>query len=304
MNITAPIQAATIDSVAPIVNAFTIDVEDYFHVEALSPVIARDSWSQREYRCERNTQRLLKLLDEHKVRGTFFVLGWVTERSPQLVREIAAAGHEVACHGMSHRLIYKQTRGEFREETRRSKQLLEDLLGTPVQGYRAASFSIVKSSMWALDELIDAGFRYDSSVFPVHHDNYGIPGAALEPYEITAPSGRTLLEFPMTVAKWGAFRLPVSGGGYFRIFPYWLTRSSLSRVNLRDRRPFVFYLHPWEIDSEQPRIGASLKSRLRHYTNLSGCEARLRRLLSEFSFAPMRQVLAMSPFGARLPADS
>jgi polysaccharide deacetylase family protein (PEP-CTERM system associated) len=307
MNITAQNTAALVSATAvsdPIVNAFTIDVEDYFHVEAFSKVISRDSWADREYRCERNTSRILQLLDDHKVRGTFFVLGWVTKRSPQLVRDIAAAGHEVACHGMSHKLIYKQTREEFREETRSSKKLLEDLLGKPVHGYRAASFSIVKSSLWALDELLDAGFQYDSSVFPVHHDNYGIPGAELQPYEITAPSGRTLLEFPMTVARFGRFRLPVSGGGYFRIFPYWLTRNGLARVNQRDRRPFVFYLHPWEIDNEQPRIDAGLKSRLRHYTNLASCEGRLHRLLSEFSFAPMRNVLAASPIGARLLAQA
>jgi len=273
-------------------NAFTIDVEDYFQVEALSRAIPRDSWPDMEYRCERNVHRLLALLEEKKVHGTFFILGWIAERSPQLIREIAAAGHEIASHGMSHKLIYRQSREEFRSETRRSKQLLEDLIGTAVVGYRAASFSIVKSSLWALDELIDAGFRYDSSVFPVHHDNYGIPDAPLEPYQIAAPSGRTLIEFPMSVARWGALRLPVSGGGYFRIFPYWLTRSSLSRINQREQRPFVFYLHPWEIDADQPRVKAGWKSRLRHYTNLSRCEQRLRRLLSEFPFAPMRDVLA------------
>jgi len=281
-------------------NAFTIDVEDYFQVEALSRAIPRDRWPDMEYRCERNVHRLLELLEEKKVHGTFFILGWIAERSPQLIREIAAAGHEIASHGMSHRLIYKQSREEFRSETRRSKQLLEDLIGKPVVGYRAASFSIVKSSLWALDELIDAGFRYDSSVFPVHHDNYGIPDSPLEPYEITAPSGRTLIEFPMSVARWGALRLPVSGGGYFRIFPYWLTRSSLSRINQREKRPFVFYLHPWEIDADQPRVKAGWKSRLRHYTNLSRCEQRLRRLLSEFPFAPMRDVLA----GMRIDAPA
>jgi len=281
-------------------NAFTIDVEDYFQVEALSRVIPRDSWSQMEYRCENNVRRLLALLDEKKVHGTFFILGWIAERSPQLIREIAAAGHEIACHGMSHKLIYKQSREEFRQETRRSKQLLEDLVGKPVLGYRAASFSIVKSSLWALDELLDAGFSYDSSVFPVRHDNYGIPDAPLAPFEITAPSGRTLTEFPMSVARWGALRLPVSGGGYFRIFPYWLTRSSLKRINEHEQRSFVFYLHPWEIDAGQPRVKAGWKSRLRHYTNLSRCEERLRLLLSEFPFAPMRDVLA----GLRIEAPA
>lgn len=284
------------------INAFTIDVEDYFQVEALSRVIPRERWSEMEYRCERNVARLLELLAEKRVHGTFFILGWIAQRSPQLVRDIAAAGHEVACHGMSHKLIYRQTREEFRDETRRSKALLEDLIGRPVDGYRAASFSIVKSSLWALDELIDAGFLYDSSVFPVRHDNYGIPDAALEPYEIHAPSGRRLVEFPMSVANWGPLRLPVSGGGYFRILPYWLTRASLARINEREQRPFVFYLHPWEIDAGQPRVRASLKSRLRHYTNLSRCEGRLKRLLGEFAFAPMRDVLAGTAVGAHLLA--
>ena len=284
------------------INAFTIDVEDYFQVEAMSAVIPRDSWAQREYRCERNVARLLEMLAERRIHGTFFILGWIAQRSPQLVRDIAAAGHEIACHGMSHKLIYKQTREEFRDETRKSKALLEALTGKPVLGYRAASFSIVQSSLWALDELIDAGFVYDSSVFPIRHDNYGIPDAALEPYEIVAPSGRKLVEFPMSIVNWGKLKLPVSGGGYFRIFPYWVTRKSLARINEREQRPFVFYLHPWEIDPGQPRIAASLKSRLRHYTNLSRCEARLGRLLDEFAFAPMREVLSGTAVGGALRA--
>jgi len=282
----------------PIVNAFSIDVEDYFQVEAFSKVVDRDSWATREYRCERNVGQLLKMLDDKKVRGTFFVLGWVADRSPQLVRDIAAAGHEIACHGWSHKLIYKQTPEEFREETARSKSLLEDLVGKKVRGYRAASFSIITRSMWALDTLIDLGFEYDSSVFPILHDNYGVPGASLAPYLISAPSGRTIVEFPMSVAKYGPMSLPVSGGGYFRILPYWLTTGGLRRINEQDGRPFVFYLHPWEIDPGQPRIeNAGLKSRLRHYTNLGRCEERLRQLLDEFSFASMEEVLEGLPVG-------
>jgi len=283
---------------SPIVNAFTIDVEDYFQVEAFSSVIRREQWATMEYRAERNVGRILELLDERRVHGTFFILGWVAERSPQLIRDIANAGHEIACHGWSHRLIYKQTPQEFREETARSKGLLEDLVGKPVRGYRAASFSITTASLWALDTLIDLGFEYDSSVFPVRHDNYGIPGAELAPFAITAPSGRKLIEFPMSVATYGPLNVPVSGGGYFRIFPYWLVRAGLKRINEREHRPFVFYLHPWEIDPEQPRVAAGLKSRLRHYTNLKHCEARLRRLLGEFAFAPMDRVLGSLPVAA------
>jgi polysaccharide deacetylase family protein (PEP-CTERM system associated) len=272
-------------------NALTIDVEDYFHVEALSRAISRDDWGSMEYRCEHNVQRLLELFATRNTKATFFVLGWVAQRSPALVRAIQAAGHEVACHGMSHRLIYRQSAQEFRDETARSKALLEDITGQPVLGYRAASFSIVKSSMWALDCLIDLGFAYDSSVFPIRHDNYGMPDAPLAPYRIVAPSGRSLAEFPMAVAQFMGLNLPVSGGGYFRILPYSFVRSMLRRINRDAHRPFTFYLHPWEIDPGQPRIPTGLKSRLRHYTNLSRCEGRLRDLLQEFSFSPMRDVL-------------
>jgi polysaccharide deacetylase family protein (PEP-CTERM system associated) len=275
------------------VNAFTVDVEDYFHVAALSSVITRDSWASREYRAEANTDRLLALLAERGVHGTFFVLGWVAERSPQLVRRIADAGHEVACHGFSHRLIYQQDEPEFREETARAKKCLEDLSGKPVLGYRAASFSITRDSLWALDALIDLGFRYDSSVYPIRHDLYGLPDARPEPNRIAAPSGRTLAEFPMSAARFFGLTVPVSGGGYFRILPYWLTRAGLKQINERGARPFSFYLHPWELDPGQPRIRAGLFSRFRHYTNLARCEARLRRVLTEFSFAPMRDVLGL-----------
>src|SRR4029077_7016429 len=206
--------AAVAPQAAPELNAFTIDVEDYFHVAALSAVISRDSWSSREYRAEANTERLLALLAECGVRGTFFVLGWVAERSPQLVRRIAAAGHEIACHGFSHRLVYQQSEQEFRDETHRSKSRLQGLIAAPVLGYRAASFSVTRDSLWALDALIDLGFSYDSSVFPIRHDLYGLPGATPEPNRLSAPSGRTLVEFPMSAASFLGVQVPVSGGGY------------------------------------------------------------------------------------------
>lgn len=272
-------------------NALTIDVEDYFHVEAFSRVIPRESWGALDYRCERNVARILQLFAEYGVKATFFILGWVAERSPQIVRDICAAGHEVACHGMSHRLIYRQSPDEFRQETERSKSLLEDISGVPVIGYRAASFSIVKDSLWALDTLIDLGFTYDSSIFPIRHDNYGMPDSPLGPHLRLAPSGRSIIEFPMAVSEWMGLRLPVSGGGYFRIFPYPFVRHMLTRINDKSRRPFTFYLHPWEIDPDQPRIAAGLKSRLRHYTNLGRCEQRLANLLGQFSFGTMREVL-------------
>jgi polysaccharide deacetylase family protein (PEP-CTERM system associated) len=229
------------------------------------------------------------VLAERNVRATFFVLGWVGERIPSLVRRIADAGHEIACHGYSHRLVYTQTASEFREETVRAKRSLEDTIGQPVAGYRAASFSVTRASLWALDTLIDLGFSYDSSIFPIHHDLYGLPGATPEPHRVSAPSGRTLAEFPMSTANLLGLKLPVSGGGYFRILPYWLTRTGLRQLNRR--RPFAFYLHPWELDPGQPRIRVGAFSRFRHYTNLASCEARLRRLLDEFSFTCMHEVL-------------
>jgi polysaccharide deacetylase family protein (PEP-CTERM system associated) len=274
-----------------LINAFTIDVEDYFQVSALAAGVPRDTWDQRELRVERNTDRLLSMLDEHGVTGTFFVLGWVADRVPSLVKRIAAAGHEVACHGYSHELIYRQTPEVFREETLRAKRLLEDAIGARVIGYRAASFSITQQSRWALDVLADLDFLYDSSIFPIKHDRYGIPGASIDPGKIEAPSGRALVEFPMSTAGVFGMRLPVSGGGYFRLLPYWVTHHGLRSINARGV-PFTFYLHPWEIDAEQPRVpGISLLSRLRHYTNLSRCEARLRRVLAEFRFSSMREVL-------------
>jgi polysaccharide deacetylase family protein (PEP-CTERM system associated) len=286
----SPVYAPNDASAPARVNAFTVDVEDYFHVAALASAISRDTWSQREYRVERNTESLLELLAERGVYGTFFVLGWVAERSPGLVRRIAAAGHEIACHGYSHELIYRQSRQEFREEAARAKGLLEEATGQAVLGYRAASFSIVRETLWALDELIDLGFRYDSSIFAIRHDRYGIPDASPAPGRVSAPSGRSILEFPMAPANFFGLKIPVTGGGYFRIFPYGLTRAGLKRINDAGR-PFAFYLHPWEIDPGQPRVTVGTLSRFRHYTNLARCETRLRRLLGEFAFCPMRQLL-------------
>lgn len=273
-------------------NAITVDVEDYFHVEAFANHIERDTWGEREVRVVANTHRLLDMFEQYQVCGTFFVLGWVAERFPQLVKDIAARGHEVACHGYSHRLVYKQSRQEFLEETQRAQRILEDLTGTPVLGYRAASYSIVNKSIWALDVLSDLGFQYDSSIFPVRHDNYGIPDAKTEPYVHATANGRGIVEFPLTTKDVFGYRLPVAGGGYFRLFPYALTRAALRSINRRERRPFIFYLHPWEIDPEQPRVEASWFSRFRHYNNLEKCESRLRGLLEEFEFTSAWNVLS------------
>jgi polysaccharide deacetylase family protein (PEP-CTERM system associated) len=274
-----------------LLNALTVDVEDYFHVAALAPSIPRDSWNSRESRVVGNTQKLLDIFEQFDVRGTFFVLGWVAERHAQLVRDIAARGHEVACHGFSHRFVWEQSPEEFHEETLRAKNLLEDITGSAVLGYRAASYSIVRRSLWALDILVELGFVYDSSIFPVRHDRYGIPDAERNPHRMSTPNGKSIVEWPLATAKILGCRLPVAGGGYFRLFPYWLSRWGLASINRRELRPFIFYLHPWEIDPAQSRVSVNWLSRFRHYTNLGKCEGRLRRLLGEFRFGTARDGL-------------
>ncbi len=265
-------------------NALTVDVEDYFHVSAFSGSIDRNDWDSKASRVDRNTRRLLDLFDQHRVKATFFVLGWVAERNAGLVRDIAARGHEVACHGYSHEMIYKQSPEVFRKETLHAKALLEDIIQGPVRGYRAASFSITERSRWALDILAEAGFAYDSSIFPIRHDRYGIPGLPVHPFHIETPAGHRLAEFPLSTASLLGLRLPVAGGGYFRLYPYNLTRAGLRQINRRRQQPFIFYLHPWEVDPDQPRVAAGWLSRFRHYNNLDKCEAMLQRLMNDFRF--------------------
>ena len=271
-------------------NAISVDVEDYYHVAALSKVIARDQWHTMESRVERSTQRLLDLFGSRGVKCTFFVLGMVAEHKPQLVKEISQRGHEVACHGYSHQLIYTQKQQVFRDETLRAKGMLEDIVQVPVIGYRAASYSITQNSLWALDILAEAGFTYDSSIFPVRHDRYGIPNAEEQPHILKTPSGYSLAEFPLSICKIFRYNLPVAGGGYFRLFPYALTKYAFGRLN-GSGKSAVFYLHPWEVDPDQPRFNPSLLSKFRHYNNLDKCEQRLTRLISDFQFTTLRDVL-------------
>lgn len=272
-------------------NALTVDVEDYFHVAAFADVIGNDEWNQFTSRVERNVDHLLRIFSENNAKGTFFVLGWVADHFPGTVKAIAAEGHEIASHGYSHQLVYTQSKETFREETLRSKKLLEDLVQKPVVGYRAASYSITRESLWALDILAEAGFQYDSSIFPVRHDRYGLLGSPLEPYVVNTESGRSIVEVPLSVLPLAGVPVPVSGGGYFRIFPYRFTRWAFRRLNKRFNRSVVFYLHPWEVDPQQPRLQGKLLSRFRHYVNLSRCEPRLRALLRDFEFQPMSEML-------------
>lgn len=277
-----------------IVNALTVDVEDYFQVNAFARVVGRHEWDRIPLRVVENTLRVLDLFDEFRVRATFFVLGWVAERAPELVTRIARRGHEIACHGYGHQLVYEIGPERFREDVRRARGVIEGITGEAVEGYRAPSYSITGRSLWALDILVEEGFTYDSSIFPVVHDTYGIPGARRFPHEIPCAAG-SLREFPLTTLRFrGAgreVRLPIAGGGYLRLLPAPLIRRGIEMVNRRERQPAVLYFHPWELDPDQPRIRAGLKSRFRHYLNLHRTEGKLRHLLASLSFAPMGEVL-------------
>ena len=274
-----------------VVNAMTIDVEDYFQVSAFDEVVKREEWDARPSRVVSNTMRLLQLFDEYSVKSTFFVLGWVADRFPGLVRDIAAAGHELASHGYGHRIVYSQTPDEFREDVRRAKATIENVSGQVVRGYRAPSFSITKKSLWALDVLVEEGYRYDASIFPIRHDRYGIPDAPRHRHVLTRPAG-TLTEAPGSTVRVLGSNLPVAGGGYFRILPYWWTKWGIARLNRTESQPAIFYLHPWEIDPGQPRLHAGRLSRFRHYRNLDKAEARLKRLLTDFQFGMLKDVIA------------
>lgn len=279
------------------VNFLSIDVEDYFHVSAFESISPRESWNEKELRVERNTERILSILSANSVKATFFVLGWVAENCQGLVRRIAAEGHEVASHGYGHQRICQMSRTEFREDIRRSKRLLEDLTGRQVYGYRAPSYSISLDTFWAFDELCEAGYRYDSSIFPIRHDYYGIAdwprflAPAVKTSEGTwqtcedPSSGNFIIEVPISTIQIAGKNFPIAGGGYFRLFPYELTRFGLRRINRIEGQSFVFYLHPWELDPDQPRMqGAGLKSRFRHYLNLHKTEERFWQLLRDFRF--------------------
>jgi len=273
-----------------IVNAMSIDVEDYFHVSVFDGIVPRSQWGTMESRVVRNTERLLDLFDEFEVHSTFFVLGWVGERHRELVKTIASRGHEVASHGYAHRLVYDQTHAAFRDDVRRAKAILEDASGRRVVGYRAPSYSITPRSLWALDILIEEGYAYDSSIFPIRHDRYGIPVSDRRPYRVDR-AGSSIIEVPASTTRLGPLNFPIAGGGYFRILPYWWTRWGVGRVNESERRPAVFYLHPWEIDPLQPRLHAGRLGRFRHYRNLETTETRLRRLLSDFRFDTVQKLV-------------
>jgi polysaccharide deactylase family protein, PEP-CTERM locus subfamily len=271
-------------------HCLSFDIEEHFQVSAFESPVRRRHWEQFESRVEVNTEKLLGLLADNEVRATFFVLGWVAERHPSLVHRIAAGGHEIASHGYGHELITSQTPIAFREDIRKAKSILENLISKPILGYRAPSFSITKDTMWATQILVEEGYGYDSSIFPVLHDRYGVPSANPDVHQLLTASG-PLWEVPPSTVKYMGVRLPVAGGGYFRLYPYVVLRALLKKLEGKGS-PLVMYMHPWEFDPGQPRMEGSLVSRMRHYLNLDKTENRLRTLLQDFAFAPIREVFS------------
>lgn len=277
------------------INALTIDVEDYFHVTAFERQIKPAEWGGYPLRVEGNTLRILDMLDEFALKATFFVLGWVAERLPALIKEIRRRGHEIACHGYGHQLVYRLSPQEFRQDISRAKSLLEDICGERIHGYRAPSYSITTRSLWALDILVEEGFTYDSSIFPITHDIYGIPGGKRFPHEISTHAGKIqefpISTFPLKVGCWKS-QLPICGGGYLRLFPAALVARAIQAINITEKQPVIVYFHPWEIDPAQPRIRAGVKSCFRHYLNLERMELKVRHLLDNFRFSSAQDVLS------------
>jgi polysaccharide deacetylase family protein (PEP-CTERM system associated) len=271
-----------------IINAMTVDVEDYFQVSAFEKTVLRPDWDKIPHRVEDNTNRILDQFAENNVKATFFMLGWVAERYPLLIKRIIEEGHELASHGYCHVRVTQQTASEFRNDISKTKKLLEDLAGVEIKGYRAASYSINAGNLWAIDELAETGHLYSSSIYPIKHDLYGMPQAPRFPFQ---HEGSGLLEIPITTVMLGKQKLPCGGGGFFRLFPYSYSRWAINRINNIEKQSALFYFHPWEIDAGQPRfINAPWKSRFRHYHNLNKMEERLQRLMQEFSWGRMDQI--------------
>ena len=273
-------------------NALTIDVEDYFHVMAFARQIGPRDWDHYPRRVENNTNRILDLLGQRGVRATFFVLGWVAEKCPDLVKRISALGHEIGCHGYAHQAIYEGSYDDFQHDLRRAKGVIESITGCALRSYRAPSYSITSKTLWAFGVLAEEGFRYDSSIFPIAHDLYGIPNSPRFPYVKILKSGHAITEFPASTLRLFGINFPIGGGGYLRLLPYSVTAAAIRKLNEREKQPVMVYFHPWEIDPEQPRIPASWRSRFRHYQNLETTETKIKNLLNDFSFSTMEQVLA------------
>lgn len=281
-------------------NAITIDVEDWFQVSLFRNHVRREEWDQMPSTVVKNTCRILDLFAKKNVKATFFTLGWVAERFPEIVVAIQDCGHEIASHGYGHQIIYELSREEFFRDVQKSLHILESITGVPVRGYRAPSYSITRSSMWAWEVLAQLGITMDSSIFPVKHDLYGIPDAPRFPFEIRLASGPRLIEFPLSTVKMLGKNVPMAGGGYLRLYPYWFIRNSVRRINA-EGKPAIIYLHPWEVDPELPRLNLGTFKTMRHYGNLALTTERLSRLLDEFAFGTMQEVLATTPVQKEWP---
>ena len=284
-------QGGKIAQVSDIRDGLSVDLEDYYHVEAFAHCVPHSQWSNFPSRVRQNTERVLCLLERNRSRATFFILGWVAEREPALVREVADAGHEIACHSHWHRRVLTLTPAEFREDVTRARGMIEDAAGVAVVGFRAPTFSITRRSLWALEILAELGFEYDSSIFPVRHDLYGIPNARRDIHQRQLPSGNSIWEVPPSTVRLAGQNLPVAGGGYLRVLPMSFTRWAIRRIHHRDRQPVIVYFHPWELDPGQPRLQAGWRSRFRHYTGLLKMESRLEELLGYGHFQPLLELL-------------
>ena len=287
----APLSGRVSQAPGIIADALSVDVEDYFHVEAFADHVRAENWPSFASRVHGNCERIIELFANYDWRATFFVLGWVAERDPGLVRKIADAGHELACHSYSHRRVFSLQPEEFRDDLRRARGIIEDAAGVRVVGYRAPTFSILRRNLWAWEVLSEEGFLYDSSIFPIRHDLYGYPEFPRFLQHIELPSGREIFEVPMSTIRFAGFNWPLGGGGYLRLLPMVYTSWAIERIHRQDRQPFILYLHPWELDPHQPRLNGKWKSKLRHYTGLSGMEARLKTLLGRGKFEPMRELV-------------
>jgi polysaccharide deacetylase family protein (PEP-CTERM system associated) len=286
-------------------NVLSVDVEDYFHVEAFADKIRYEHWDSYEHRVEHNVARILGIFDKHRVKGTFFILGWVAETFPHLSRQIAMAGHEIGCHGYAHRRLQTLTPAQFRDDLKRATALLTDQVQRPIHCYRAPSFSVVGSTMWALDVLAEEGYLFDSSIFPVRHDLYGMPEAERFPHWQLGPQGHRLFEFPPSTVRSARNNWGVAGGGYLRLAPYGPTHWAIRHINEVERQPAMVYFHPWEIDPDQPVVEAGIRSTLRHYTNLKTMSTKIERLLKDFQFTTLSDACAQHPaYRMRIPAFS
>jgi len=272
------------------INALSVDVEDWFQVTNFEQVINRKDWDRCESRVVPNVQRILDILSAADVRATFFILGWIAERHPQMVLSIRDRGHEISTHGYAHSQIQRQTQDEFRQDVAQALTVLEMILGEKIIGYRAPSYSIVPETMWAWEQLSDLGIRYDSSIFPIKHDRYGVSGLPRFPFTIDLKDGKELVEFPLSTVRILGRNIPIAGGGYLRLYPYWFVKWAVRRIN-RQGHPAIFYLHPWEIDPYQPRQEVNFFKSLRHYTNIAATETKIKALVRDFRFAPVREVL-------------